>query len=193
MGRPRCLRPQLRRDSLGSAKHAMRLAGVTLAMLFGGSGLRAQLPIFPNDSAAHAWVREAPQRAQAMAGCYRLAKAIRDSVDVPSSFRLTSERVTALGYHRPAHFWTDLPQASGGETRPIWTPRRDSVIVDLVPQSTGMPRFELVFRMRGDSLAGQFQETKWVADTSTMGLSGTQVRVRPITGRRLSCGPALPN
>ena len=171
----------------------MRLAGVTLPLLLGGSGLSAQLPIFPSDSAAHAWVREAPQRAQAIAGCYRLAKAIRDTVDVPSSFRLTSERVTALGYHRPAHFWTDLPKAAGAETRPIWTPRRDSVIVDLEPHSTGMPRFELVFRIRGDSLSGQFQDTKWVADTSEIGSRAAQIRVRPITGRRISCGPALPN
>src|SRR5262245_57032113 len=77
-----------------------------------------------SDSAL-AWVREAPHRAEKLAGCFRLTNAIRDSVTVPPVFHLSATAVRALGYHRIASFWTDLPRLESAETRPIWTPVTD--------------------------------------------------------------------
>src|ERR1700730_13173412 len=102
---------------------------------------------FQSDSAALAWVRESPRRAAILAGCYRLNAPIKDSVNVRSAFRLTASRVKALGYHRPAHYWTDLPKSTDAETRPIWTPYSDdSLEIDLEPHSSNRPRYVLVVR-----------------------------------------------
>lgn len=141
-----------------------------------------------SDSAL-AWVREAPGRARQLAGCYRLDAPIKDSIEVPASFQLSSTRVRALGYHRVAHFWTNLPRLRGAETRPIWTPRtRDSLDIELAPHSTGVPRFIIALRLTGDSLRGEFQDRSWVRDTTRpLGVRLESVKSLPVSGVRVRC------
>ena len=142
------------------------------------------------DSSSMAWLREAPKRAAALAGCYRLSSSIRDTVVVPEAFRLTARPVDALGYHRLASFWTDMPRVRFAETRPIWTPRTaDSLEIELAPHSTGMPQFVLVGRVVGDSLRGAYQELSWHADSAApLGIRLSNTRSVPLRGKRVACG-----
>jgi len=160
---------------------ALRVS-VLATIVFAGS-LNAQ------DSSAMAWLREAPHRAATLAGCYRLNSPIRDTVVVPQTFRLTTRPVRALGYHRVASFWTDMPRMRFAETRPIWTPRTaDSLEIELAPHSTGMPQFVLVGRVAGDSLRGAYQELSWRADTTgPLGVRLSDIRSVPIRGKRVTC------
>jgi len=120
------------------------------------------------DTNAYTWLREAPRRAEKLAGCYRLATPIEDSIAVPAAFRLSPRPVGALGYHRVAAFWTDLPRVDRAETRPIWTPLTDdSIDIELEPASMGFgTQYHIVVRIDGDSLSGVFQDRSWVRDTT---------------------------
>ena len=152
------------------------------ALAFGG-------PLHAQADSAMAWVREAPRRATLLAGCYALGAPIHDSVAVPATLRLTDIRVRALGYHRPAHFWTDLPQSNHAEIRPIWTPKSDdSLEIDLDPHASGLPRFLVVARVRGDSLQGAYQHRYWVLDTTVaLGLRLERTRSIAVHGQRIPC------
>jgi hypothetical protein len=143
-----------------------------------------------SDSAL-AWVREAPSRARKLAGCYLLMAPIKDSIEVPASFQLSSTRVRALGYHRVAHFWTNLPRLQSAETRPIWTPRTDdSLEIELAPHSTGVPRFIIALRVTGDSVRGEFQDRSWIRDTTRpLGVRVESMKSLPISGARVKCNP----
>jgi hypothetical protein len=161
------------------------LALALTSALIGTAGAQG----FPSDSAAHIWLRESPQWALKLAGCYSLSAPIYDSVMVPRSFRLLTSRVRALGYHRISHFWTNLPRDTDAETRPIWTPYADdSLEIELRPRSTGLPRFLLALKARGDSVVGAYLDRTWIADSAAvLGPRLESVRSITVQGRRSVC------
>jgi hypothetical protein len=171
-------------------------------LITSGSFIRACLPLaltsalvrtagaqgFPSDSAAHIWLRESPRWAVKLAGCYSLSAPIHDFLIVPRSFRLLTSRVRALGYHRISHFWTNLPRDTAAETRPIWTPYADdSLEIELRPRSTGLPRFLLALKAKGDSVVGAYLDRTWIADSAVLGTRLQSVRSIPVQGRRSAC------
>jgi hypothetical protein len=154
----------------------------------------ASLILSPALAHAQDKLTDASAWATALAGCYRLARDVAESIGLPDTIRLGTRPVRALGYHRLLFFHTSLAiTRRHAETPPIWSPEApDSVTIELAPRCTGgASELYLSFAVRGDTIAGHLEERVWGgSDMDPSGPPTSVVVARlPLRGMREPCSP----
>ena len=136
-------------------------------------------------------LRQAQARANVLAGCFVL-DTVAPTLDLrfPHHFRLGTELVRSLGYHRVGFFTTNIPKLSpSAETPPIWRPiADDSVFLDLAPRSINPMPFVIVAHVADSVLVGEFRYLKYrLRSPDSMALDTTVASVARLRARRVRC------